>query len=469
MFPYRYRWCLLLAASCVFYMAFIPIYLLILFSMIVLDYIAGILIEQFEGRKRKLFLTMSLLSNVGVLAFFKYYNFFGGNLTRLAGWIHWHYSTPILAIALPLGLSFHTFQAMSYNIEVYRHKQKAERNLGVFALYVMFYPQLVAGPIERPAHLIHQFYEKYDFDYKRVTDGLKLMLWGLFKKIVIADQIAPIVDKVYNHPVGCEGAVLIMATVLFAFQIYCDFSGYSDIAVGAAQVMGFKLINNFRSPYFSKSVSEFWTRWHISLSLWFRDYLYIPLGGNRVCKWRWYYNLFVVFLVSGLWHGAKWTFVIWGALNGFYILFSLWTAEARNTVCRLVGLAQFPVFHRCLGTLCTFSFICFAWIFFRANSLADAGYITTHIFKGWKECGTFHGLAHSVAAALPGVTKARLTLIACPIILLEFVHGIQQRRSIREVLNCKPIWVRWPVYYVLILSIILSSAEASRQFIYFQF
>src|SRR5678815_1064118 len=221
---------------------------------------------------------------------------------------------PFLKIILPIGLSFHTFQAMSYTIEVYRGNQKAERNFGIYALYVMFYPQLVAGPIERPQNLLHQFYENHKFDYERVVNGLKLILWGFFKKLVIADRLALYVGAVYNNPTHHTGLSFIMATIFFAFQIYCDFSGYSDIAIGAAKVMGFKLMTNFNRPYFARSISEFWKRWHISLSTWFKDYLYISLGGNRVSVPRWYFNLFIVFLVSGLWHGANWTYIIWGCL-----------------------------------------------------------------------------------------------------------------------------------------------------------
>ncbi|OFZ56311.1 MAG: alginate O-acetyltransferase, partial [Bacteroidetes bacterium RIFCSPHIGHO2_02_FULL_44_7] len=297
--PHRFRWFLLLIASCIFYMAFIPAYILILLVTIVVDYIAGILIEKSQGKKRKLYLLISIVANIGFLAFFKYYNFASTNLTELAQFLHWNYSVPVLSIILPIGLSFHTFQAMSYTIEVYRGKQVAERHFGIYALYVLFYPQLVAGPIERPQNLLHQFREEHSFDYRRVTDGLKLMLWGLFKKVVIADRAAVFVDTVFNSPGDFQGVSFIIAAALFSFQIYCDFSGYSDIAIGAAQVMGFKLMDNFNRPYFSKSIAEFWKRWHISLSTWFKDYLYIPLGGNRVGKPRWYFNLFFVFLLSG--------------------------------------------------------------------------------------------------------------------------------------------------------------------------
>ena len=334
--PHKWRWLLLLGASCWFYMAFVPLFIAILAFTIGVDYFAGLAIERNEGSRRKFFLVASIIANVGVLAVFKYWDFLNGNLTSLFGSIGIEYHLPKLnewtffgflpaGMVLPIGLSFHTFQSLSYTIEVYRKHQKAEHRFGVFALYVMFYPQLVAGPIERPANLLNQLNAqegagiRSHFDYDRVVWGLKQMLWGFFKKLVIADRCAQIVNIAYADPQNYNGWALLLATYLFAFQIYCDFSGYTDIALGAARVMGFDLMVNFRTPYRSTSISEFWSRWHISLSSWFRDYLYIPLGGNRVVKWRWYYNLFIVFLVSGLWHGANWTFIIWGSIHGLRV------------------------------------------------------------------------------------------------------------------------------------------------------
>ncbi len=309
--PQKYRWILLLGASCYFYMVFVPKYILILGFTIVVDYFAGIAIENATGKRRKLFLVCSLVANIGVLAVFKYYNFLNNNLSFLLHDMGMKDPIPVLSILLPIGLSFHTFQAMSYTIEVYRGNQKAERHFGIYSLYVMFYPQLVAGPIERPQNLLHQFREKHSFDYDRVISGLRLMLWGYFKKTVIADRVGLIVDKVYSDPHHFNGIALTLATIFFAYQIYCDFSGYSDIAIGAARVMGIKLMYNFKSPYHSKSIAEFWTRWHMSLSTWFRDYLYIPLGGNRVPVNRMYFNLFGS--VFGKWIMA------WSQLDFYYL------------------------------------------------------------------------------------------------------------------------------------------------------
>ncbi|MGZ3884299.1 MAG: MBOAT family O-acyltransferase, partial [Bacteroidia bacterium] len=295
--PHKIRWFLLLVASCFFYMFFKPVYILILFGTIIIDYYAGIKLEETaDKKKKKLFLVLSLVANIGVLVVFKYYNFINTNITDLLSAFGAHNPIPFLKILLPIGLSFHTFQAMSYTIEIYRGNQKAERHFGIYSLYVMFYPQLVAGPIERPQNVMHQFHETHRFDYTDVSAGLKLMLWGFFKKVVIADRLAIGVDEVYDHVHSYSGIALIMATVFFAIQIYCDFSGYSDIALGTARVMGFRLMTNFNRPYASRSVSEFWSRWHISLSSWFRDYLYIPLGGNRVKISRLYFNLFIVFM-----------------------------------------------------------------------------------------------------------------------------------------------------------------------------
>ena len=459
--PHKFRWFHLLAASCVFYMFFIPVYLLILVFTIVIDYFAGIFIENAQGKRRKAYLLVSLAANIGVLGIFKYYNFFNENLVELSNFLHIDYALPFLRIALPVGLSFHTFQAMSYTIEVYRGNQKAERHFGIYALYVMFYPQLVAGPIERPQNLLHQFYEYHDFDTRRITGGLQLMLWGLFKKIVIADRLAVVVDQVYDYPLLWDGKTLLVGTIFFAFQIYCDFSGYSDIAIGAAEVMGFKLMTNFNRPYHSKSISEFWTRWHISLSTWFKDYVYIPLGGNRGSRSSWYFNLFFTFLISGIWHGANWTFVVWGALNGFYLLSSIWTAGLRQNFTRKIGLSNYPTFHRFIKILITFGLTCYAWIFFRANSISDAVYINRAIFSS-----LIHGFRG--ISELP-VAPGQLILCFGVIIVLELIHFTQRKQDMRERLSAKPFWFRWLVYYAFILAIFLLGEFGSRKFIYFQF
>jgi D-alanyl-lipoteichoic acid acyltransferase DltB (MBOAT superfamily) len=377
--PQKYRWALLLIASCYFYMVFVPVYILILGFTIVIDYFAGIILENAKGARRKMWLIASIFANVGVLAIFKYYNFLNDNLTILLRGAAIENPIPYLSILLPIGLSFHTFQAMSYTIEVYRHNQKAERNFGVYALYVMFFPQLVAGPIERPQNMLHQFHEEKFINYQNITDGIKHIIWGLFKKVVIADRLAEYVNVVYGSPGDFFGQHLIIATVFFSFQIYCDFSGYSEIAIGTAKILGINLMMNFRRPYLAANIREFWQRWHISLSTWFRDYLYFPLGGNRVSKNRHYFNIFVVFLVSGLWHGANWTYVIWGALHGFYQVFGQLSAPYRDRINNATGLTAKPALLKGIQILTTFVLAAFAWIFFRASSLHDATIIIKNL------------------------------------------------------------------------------------------
>jgi alginate O-acetyltransferase complex protein AlgI len=466
--PHRFRWALLLAGSCYFYMAFVPVYILILGFTIVIDYFAGIWLENSIGNRRKWFLIASLIANIGVLAVFKYYNFLNENLSLLLNGFALSNPVPFLSILLPIGLSFHTFQAMSYTIEVYRGNQKAERNFGIYALYVMFYPQLVAGPIERPQNLIHQFYEKHYFDYQRVTDGLKLMAWGLFKKVVIADRLAAVVDNVYNQPTEHTGLSLIIATVFFSFQIFCDFSGYSDMAIGAARIMGFKLMKNFDRPYHSASIHEFWGRWHISLSTWFRDYLYISLGGNRVSIPRWYLNLFLVFLISGLWHGANWTFIIWGALHGFYLVFALITKNFRMKLSLWAGLNRLPRFNKILQVLITFILATFAWIFFRANSVSDAFYIIKYSFTGLAD--NIRDLINRVPFELDmGSTPAQIAVGIAAIVLMEAVHIFQNRQSVTEWIRNKPLYIRWSIYYGVFFLILFFGVYENRQFIYFQF
>ena len=455
-FPHKYRWFLLLAASCYFYAAFVPIYILILLLTILIDYFAGIYIEKAKQEHKKRVLLISIIANVSVLAFFKYFNFFIENINALYSVIGYENKLSNLSIILPIGLSFHTFQAMSYTIEVYRGNQKAERHFGLYALYVMFFPQLVAGPIERASHLLPQFYKKQFFNYDKVQSGLSLMLWGFFKKIVIADRLAIVVNEIYNNPNDYHGLTLVVGTVFFAFQIYCDFSGYSDIAIGCARVLGFDLMKNFNYPYFSKSISEFWKRWHISLSTWFRDYVYIPLGGNRTVKWRWYYNLFITFLISGLWHGANWTFIIWGAIHGVFLILEM-----------LTNKNNFPKTNFINGLLMlkTFVFICFGWIFFRANSIEDALSIISSIFD-FKN----YSLSQLSFSVIP---LARNTVFSIDIFLsyVVIVFLILAEYFFSYQFNFEKLHYRYKLFiYVFgILSILLLGAFEKNEFIYFQF
>ncbi len=468
----RWRWLLLLAASCAFYMFFIPRYILILGFTIVVDYIAGILIARTEGRRRKILLVCSIVANVGVLAFFKYFNFLNDNLAALAQFIGWNYSIHSLSIVLPIGLSFHTFQAMSYTIEVYRGRQSAERHFGIYALYVMFYPQLVAGPIERPQNLLHQFREYHAFDYDRVTSGLKLMAWGLFKKAVIADRLAWVVNLVYGEPARFSGPVLAVATVFFAFQIYYDFSGYSDIAIGSARVMGFRLRQNFDSPYQSRSTAEFWRRWHMSLSSWFRDYVFRPtrdaLARSSSGDVKDSYAIYAVavavtFLLSGLWHGANWTFVVWGALNGAYLILSAPTRPLRERVRRLLGLNAHPIADRLAKTGLTFALITVSWIFFRARSLHEAAIVCRGLMSGWGAMLSPAGLAEAFRGV--GLTVAAAGVAGA--IFVDSVQVLQRRRDVPALVNGLPWWTRWSLYYAGMASLYFLYANEG-QFIYFQ-
>lgn len=468
--PQRLRWLLLLVTSCYFYIAFIPIYILILFFTILVDYIAGILIENSQELHRKQWLVLSLVANIGILFVFKYADFAVDNAERLVHLLGFNYSFPIISIVLPIGLSFHTFQSMSYTIEVYRGRQKAERHLGLFALYVMFYPQLVAGPIERPQNMLHQFNEYHAFDYQRVTDGLKRMAWGFFKKIVIADQLAVIVNRVYDQPTSFSGLILFCATICFSYQIYCDFSGYSDIAIGAAQVMGIKLMDNFKQPYWAQSISEFWSRWHISLSTWFRDYLYIPLGGNRVVKWRWKLNILIVFIVSGLWHGANWTYVVWGALHGLYLIAENWLTVlwGRYNLSRLLRGVLNPGMTAIGRRIIVFLLVSFAWTFFRAESLSEGLYIATHIMSGMGHFLT--SITDPVVVEQIDKTGLSNMIYILPaIIMLEVVQWYQQRGSLSAWFSQKHVALRWAAYYALVAWIVAYWGAGSQQFIYFQF
>ncbi|HXS36031.1 MAG TPA: MBOAT family O-acyltransferase [Flavipsychrobacter sp.] len=382
------------------------------------------------------------------MAVFKYYNFLNANLSHLIGAFGYKNHIPYLSMLLPIGLSFHTFQAMSYTIEVYRGKQKPEKHFGIYALYVMFFPQLVAGPIERPQNMLHQFHEKHDFDYYRIVSGLKIMLWGFVKKVVVADRLAIYVNTVYSHPDKHSAITLAVATIFFSFQIYCDFSGYSDIAVGTAKVLGYNLMLNFRRPYFAKDIREFWSRWHISLSTWFRDYLYIPLGGNRVSVPRWYLNLFIVFVVSGLWHGANWTFIIWGALHGCFIVLGL--------IIQKISPKKFAV-PGFINVLITFVLVSFAWIFFRANNIHDAFTVARSILI-WKKGPFFVG----------DVNEFSYSIFALVFLLLVEFKQEYFNTSFSLLYNNNKL-VRQFAYVLLLLMIITIGVFNGGQFIYFQF
>jgi len=408
---------------------------IILVFTIIVDYFAGILIEKNQGQQRKLFLIISICANVAVLAYFKYYNFFIDNFQVLFHYFHSSFPLSILKIILPLGLSFHTFQAMSYTIEVYRGNQKAERHFGIYALYVMFYPQLVAGPIERPQNLLHQFKEEHHFDYDMVTSGLKLMMWGLFKKVVIADNVSTFVDLVYHTPKNFSGLPLIVATFFYAIQIYCDFSGYSDMAIGSARVMGFTLMKNFDRPYFSSNIGEAWRRWHISLSTWLRDYLYTPisLGVRQWGEWAIVFALIITFLIAGLWHGADWKFAFFGLLHGIAISYESLTRRWRKRISKKIPL---PVYTN-VSILLTFIYWNFTLVFFRARSFSDAGYIVTHCLNK-TFCYQLGHLVYGLSAVKVWFDPFDFIKLPLIILILLFMDILQNYVSPVNFLSQKP-------------------------------
>jgi alginate O-acetyltransferase complex protein AlgI len=469
--PHRFRWMLLLAASCFFYMFFKPIYILILFFTIVIDYFAGIWIgRQTDKRKKRHLLMLSIVANVGVLAVFKYYNFIAFNLNTVLESVHSNGTIPLLNILLPIGLSFHTFQAMSYTIEIYRGHQQPEKHFGIYALYVMFFPQLVAGPIERPQNMLHQFHEVKKFDYENMRSGLIQIAWGLFKKMVIADRLGLFVNQVYGNPFAYTGLPLIIATFFFAFQIYCDFSGYSDIALGTARCMGFTLMTNFNKPFISRNITEFWRRWHISLSSWFYLYLYDPMvfALRRWGKWAVIFSLMMTFLLSGLWHGAGWTFIIYGGLHGIAISFEFLTKRRRQKISKRIPVGLYNTFSR----LITFVFVAWAWIFFRARNFGEARYIIRNLFVG------LPGQVHDVLANLhfarlrllyldQALNELIVALIA--ILFLIYIQSRQKNQPIDKWLEARPRPLRWAFYYGLPLACISLGIFNGSQFIYFQF
>lgn len=461
----RTRWLWLLLASCIFYMSYIPVYLAVLFVLIVVDYNVALLIEKSSGARRKMWLILSICSTCGILFVFKYFDFFNSTavwLSRQLGWVH-----PVknLSLILPLGLSFHTFQSLGYVIEVYRGKVKAQRHFGFYSLYVMFFPQLVSGPIERAAHLLPELQKIHHFRADRVCEGLKWIVWGLFQKTVIADRLALVVARVYAQPEQYQGPALVLATVFFSFQIYCDFCGYTDIAIGASKVLGIDLVKNFRRPYLADSIFDFWHRWHISLSTWFRDYLYIPLGGNQAGALRWSFNILVTFVISGLWHGAKWTFVVWGAWHGLYYLLSCLTKTWRHQLADMSGLARIEGVYRPLKIIVTFTLVCFAWIFFRSENLSDAGYIIRHLLSGWNSPLNFS----ETAPDFIGLKFLELTASWGLVCLLIGVNIAQEKGVFPIIWPRQPVILRWTAYAVAVLTVMNWGVPAGVPFIYFQF
>jgi alginate O-acetyltransferase complex protein AlgI len=450
--PHKFRWIHLLTASCIFYMFFIPQYVFILFTTILIDYIAAIWIEKSEDeQQKKKYLIISIISTCLVLFIFKYFDFFNQNMVLLSHKFRFHYPERAINIILPIGLSFHTFQSLSYVIEVYKGNHKAEKHFGIYSLYVMFYPQLVTGPIERPKNLLDQLRIEKKYSYENIADGLRLVLFGLFVKMVIADNLAVYVDQVYANPSGFNSFSILIALLFYAFQIYCDFLGYSTIAVGCARAMGYNLMDNFKNPYLSKSIAEFWQRWHISLSSWFRDYVYFSLGGNRVQVKRWMVNILIVFILSGLWHGANWTFILWGLAHGLLYLVESFIQrifKPKETSSKI--LSKITVLFNVLKT---FVAVCFIWILFRATSIENVKQVIKSIFLNLKVNDKF--------SVDPKVWIFLGLFVLMDIILFNsrFDYWCKKQKML----------FRWSMYSVMIFMIIVYSSVENFPFIYFQF
>lgn len=457
--PLKFQNVLIVFASYIFYGWWDWRFLsLILFSTLV-DYTVGIgLSKEKESHKRKLLLWTSIIINLGFLGIFKYYNFFLDNIDSLFTFFGKEIPTTTLEIILPVGISFYTFQTLSYTIDVYKKRLQATTNFIAFAAFVCFFPQLVAGPIERATHLLPQFYKKRNFDYIQAMDGMRQILWGLFKKIVIADNCAVYANMIFTDSGEYNGSTLALGAIFFAFQIYGDFSGYSDIAIGTSRLFGFDLKQNFAFPYFSRNIAEFWRRWHISLSTWFRDYVYIPLGGSRVRIWKVVRNVFVIFIVSGFWHGANWTFIIWGAINALFFLPLLLGKKNRNYLDVVAQKKRLPSLRELIAMLCTFGITTFAWIFFRAESMTQAiDYIKTICSASLFSLPKFDGMAGALTTLL----------------LIVFFMCIEWngRRSQFALSELETQWrkpLRYAFYYLLVFCIYWFGGQ-EQPFIYFQF
>ena len=478
--PRKWRWALLLAASCFFYATWGPEYIVVLLLTIVISYYAALYMER-AGKQRgrsangkknrgaspsaKTVLVLSIIFCAGLLFFFKYLNFFSENVAALLQ----RFSIPMqpftLRLALPIGISFYLFQTISYLVDVYKGKIPAERHFGIYAVYISFFPKVMQGPIERGESLLPQLHKPRRFHYGQASYGMKLMAWGFFKKLVLADGLSIYASQVYDNLSSYTGFSLMLATFFYAIQLYCDFSGYTDIALGSAGILGIRLSPNFRSPYFASSIKDFWGRWHISLSSWLRDYIYIPLGGSRVGRVRHALNIMITFLVSGLWHGASWNYVLWGGIHGALQIiegFFPWNKKS----------SRFQTDRRLHAMLCivtvpaTFLLVCFAWIFFRAATLQDAFYVIRNMFTG---IGSPYTYIHDCALQL-GLTFRNLVFHCLPLIPLFLFDLASLKTDVIALISRQRFFIRWPVYILLLLVILLFSEKGvTTEFIYMQF
>ena len=459
------KWPVLLAASYFFYMYWNPSLIFLILFTTAVSFVSAIIIEKTENKRRKKFwLAVTLITSLGGLFFFKYFNFLADSAVSIWNLFGGEADFIALKLILPVGISFYTFQTLSYVIDVYRGEIKAERHFGWYALFVSFFPQLVAGPIERPDNLLPQLKANHKLEADNAFVGLQKMAIGFFKKIVVADLIAEFVNAVYNNPAESTGLGIIIASVLFSVQIYCDFSGYTDIAIGCARIMGIRLMQNFDRPYRARTIKEFWARWHISLSTWFRDYLYIPLGGNRCSKARHYFNLFLVFFVSGLWHGASWTFVIWGCLHGIYQIIGMMTKKPRLALHKALHIKEDSLFLTLWQRFWTFVLVCFSWIFFRANSTGDLLTLLGNLTKGWN-LEAMQGTISSMGIDLTGVLVTVLSIV-----ILSMLDALCSDTKLYENGTAsRQYTVTWIALAVAVAWCLLLSVGGASAFIYFQF
>lgn len=461
--PHRWRWAFLLAASYYFYMCWRVEYIFLIIASTLVDYYAGLMMGKIrEKRKRKKYLVLSIVINLGLLFSFKYLNFFTTSVNEAFHYFNIFHDIPLFKVLLPVGISFYTFQTLSYTIDVYRGRTKTEYHLGKFALYVAFFPQLVAGPIERSYRLLPQFNERKYIDYNRIVSGLKLMLWGFLKKVVVADRLGIFTANVFGNPAAYEGLQIHVASAFLLIQIYADFSGYTDIARGSARIMGYDLMENFKRPFIAKTISEFWGRWHISMTTWFRDYLFyfFPIKKNRkVIRWKWHFYLIITFVIIGIWHGASWTFFIFGLLQGIFITFASLTKKYRFRINRFIGLTKSQSLLNTVNIIVVFAINCFSAVFFGARSIKDAGIMLSN---SWQ-------LEHT-----PRIIKLLLknhniligiTLIVF-MLLIEYLHS---RYNLVRVLNKQKIVIRWSVYLIAVMFILVLGVFSQEAFIYFQF
>jgi alginate O-acetyltransferase complex protein AlgI len=477
--PHKLRWALLLVASCVFYLAFSVNYLLVLLAVSLMNYFIGLSIVTHDGRIRKTVYISGIILNLIILALFKYWDFLGVDLERTAQILHLNYTPGTIRLILPLGLSFFTFSAISYLIDIKRKTIAPVEHMGILASYFMFFPKLLQGPIERAGRVIPQFYQRRPFDYSGAVEGLKLMAWGFFKKLVIADRLASFVNSVYAHPHDVNNVVVLTATFFFAFQVYADFSGYSDIAVGAARILGFDIMQNFRRPYLATTVRDFWNRWHISLSQWLRDYLFLPTAyyisgklkkdrylGLKTDKWIYIVATFITFIICGIWHGVGWTYFSWGALFAFYLSFGMLTDKFRKKINKRSGLSKRVALFRVVQVATTFLLVMLAWIFFRAASVSQAVTYIRDLFHDWTIQGIITGVRSLTSWDL---SKTDLITAFIFIVFLVFVDILSEKKDIMVRIAEKPVLVRWVIYWLIVMCIFAFGVFENRQFIYLQF